>query len=401
MARWEYRAYGAKGEVVSGRVTADSQQDAFSSLERLGLVPIDLKPLIRRTSRSLFAFSSGSPQKNLLFVRQLSTLTGAGVSMIRAVGSLAELQSEEADRKKILAIGEALRQGQSFSDALRQFMPTLPAYVPYLVEVGEATGEMTSALTSAAVQLERDLAQARDIKSALSYPMFLVAFGIAAVSFMFAVVVPQFSSMLEKSDAQLPAISYYVITIGNGLRAHSTEVMLGIALIVALIVLLSRQPKAAAAMFQAVLSLPGIGRVVRLNESSRWASMLAILLTSRVTITDAILVANRIVKDGRLRTSLAQVETALRRGSRLSDALEDFTNIDLRVVEMVRIGEQSGGLDKMLSSAAELLRDEAEASRKRFMALIEPMAVLLIGASIGTIVVGLMLAISSLYDKVL
>ena len=128
---------------------------------------------------------------------------------------------------------------------------------------------------------------------------------------------------------------------------------------------------------------------------------MATLLASRVNITDAILVANRIVKDTRLQASLGLVEQALRRGSRLSDGLEDFTSLDLRVVEMVRIGEQSGGLARMLESAAEFLRSEADTSRKRFIALIEPLAVLIIGGSIGTIVVALMLAISSLYDIIL
>ena len=129
--------------------------------------------------------------------------------------------------------------------------------------------------------------------------------------------------------------------------------------------------------------------------------MLATLLASRVTITQAILVANRIIKDRRLRTSLGLVENAIRRGARLSDSLEDFTTLDLRVVEMVRIGEQSGGLDRMLTSAADLVRAEADNARKRFIAMIEPLAVLVIGGCIGSIVVGLMLAISSIYDKVL
>jgi general secretion pathway protein F len=192
-----------------------------------------------------------------------------------------------------------------------------------------------------------------------------------------------------------------VISTGNALRAHASEAALGLLMIMVVVGLLSRRPGFAAAAFQLTLGLPGIGKVVRLTESVRWASMLATLLASRVTITDAILVANRIVKDSRLRASLRLVENSLRRGTRLSDALEDFTSLDPRVIEMVRIGEQSGRLDRMLTSAADLLRGEAELARKRFIALIEPMAVLVIGTCIGTIVVALMLAITSLYDKII
>ncbi len=321
--------------------------------------------------------------------------------MLRAVVSLADLQTEQKDRDSITSVGAALRQGRQLSDALRQYMPDLPAYVSYLVEVGEATGEMTFALESATTQLERDLAVSRDIRSALTYPIFLIIFGIAAVAFMFAVVVPQFSAMLAKSDAKLPTISYVVITSGNFVRAHVTEFAVTIAALVFLMVVLSRRPAVSEMAHRFVLALPGIGNAIRLTESARWASMLATLLASRVTITDAILVANRIVKDAKLRSSLDLVDTALRRGTRLSDALEDFTSLDVRVIEMVRIGEQSGGLERMLSAAAELLRGEADTALKRFMTLIEPLSVLVIGASIGTIVVALMLAISSLYDKVL
>lgn len=401
MTRWQYRAYSANGEVISGRLSAESETAAFGTLERLGLSPISLRPLVRRTKKHLFKLGGNSQQDNLVFVKQLSTLMTAGIPMLNALASLAELQSDETERLKMVSVGEALRQGRSLSDAIKQHMPALPSYVPYLVEIGEETGDMSQALDSASVQLERDLAVSRDIKAALTYPMFLVAFGIAAVAFMFAVVVPQFSAMLNKSGAALPTISVVVITAGNFMRDHLNEMGLGVVTLVATLALLSRKAWFTEALFQMTLWLPGIGRVIRLNESTRWASMLATLLASRVTITQAILVANRIIKDRRLRTSLGLVENAIRRGARLSDSLEDFTTLDLRVVEMVRIGEQSGGLDRMLTSAADLLRAEADNARKRFIAMIEPLAVLVIGGCIGSIVVGLMLAISSIYDKVL
>ena len=400
-SRWEYRAHASSGKVVRGRVTADTRQTAFNTVERLGLKPIELKPLVRKAKRNLFRSSTSAAQSHLLFVRQLSGLVAAGISMLRAVVSLADLQTEQKDRDSITSVGAALRQGRQLSDALRQYMPDLPAYVSYLVEVGEATGEMTFALESATTQLERDLAVSRDIRSALTYPIFLIIFGIAAVAFMFAVVVPQFSAMLAKSDAKLPTISYVVITSGNFVRAHVTEFAVTIAALVFLMVVLSRRPAVSEMAHRFVLALPGISNAIRLTESARWASMLATLLASRVTITDAILVANRIVKDTKLRSSLDLVDTALRRGTRLSDALEDFTSLDVRVIEMVRIGEQSGGLERMLSAAAELLRGEADTALKRFMTLIEPLSVLVIGASIGMIVVALMLAICSLYDRVL
>ena len=275
MPRWEYRAYGSQGQVVSGRLTADNEKAAFGALEGLGLVPIDLRQTARRTKTHFFKFGGSSPQTNLVFVRQLSSLVGAGISMLRAISALADLQSDETERQKLLAVGEALRQGRALSDALKQHMPALPLYVPYLVEVGEATGHMSQALDSASLQLERDLAVARDIKSALTYPMFLVGFGVCAVAFMFAVVVPQFSAMLAKSDASLPAISVVVIKTGNFLRNHLNEV--GLVLLGAgiLLTLLGRDPRFKAAMFQLTLKLPGIGRVIRLTESARWASMLA------------------------------------------------------------------------------------------------------------------------------
>lgn len=401
MARWEYKAYGKEGATVRGRLTAESEVTAYANLERLGLVPIELHPILRRTKRQYFRSSGNRLEANLLLIRQLANLIQSGIPMLRAITSLSELQADDADRERVQKLSEALRQGQPLSQSLRNIFPALPPYVPYLIEVGETTGEMTAALANAADQLERDLAVSREIRGALTYPLFLVVFGIVAVGFMFAVVVPQFAGMLKKGDASLPTISRIVITAGTGMREYFLEIGMTIAGIAAMLLLLSKRPKAAEAMYQIVLSLPGIGRVIRLTESARWSAMLATLLASRVTITDAILVANRIVKDGRLRRSLDLVESSLRRGSGLADALEDFTSLDLRVVEMVRIGEQTGGLDRMLASAAELLRHEAESGRKRFMALIEPMAVLLIGAAIGTIVVGLMLAISSLYDRVL
>ncbi len=401
MGRWEYRAYSSDGEVVQGRLTAESETAAFTTLEGLSLAPIELKPVVRRTKKHLFKLSPNDPQANLVFVRQLASLTGAGIPLSRAIESIGELQTDETERRRMLAIGQTLRQGRTLSEALQAHHQALPAYVFYLVQVGEATGDLSEALESASIQLARDLAVSRDIRSALTYPMFLVFFGVAAVVFMFAVVVPQFSTMLDRSDGNLPMISHIVITSGNYVRAHLFEAGLVFGLLITLFVVGGRNPQVAALLFQFTLSLPGIGNVIRLTESARWGSMMATLLERRVNITDAIAVANRIVQGWRLKKSLSRVEGALRRGTRLSDALEDFTGVDPRVIQMVRIGEQSGGLDQMLNASAELLRDEAETARKRFMGLIEPVAVLLIGGAVGLIVVGLMLAITSLYDRVL
>jgi general secretion pathway protein F len=400
MPEFRYEAVNADGETLAGRIAAQSEREAQRQIRDRGLIPVTLAPY--RPSAGRLHFRRAPRQRDLiLLIRQLATLLGAGVGIAEALQSLSEGQENPVLGEALAGLERALRQGSAFTPALRSHLPDLPVYVHQLAEAGEATGGLDKALSDAAGQMEYEDRMRQDMRNALTYPTVLVAFGISAVLFIFVVVVPRFATMLKNPKADLPWISDVVITTGMFIYRNTLTVAMVVALLVVVALFAARQPRVRAAMMGLLLRLPLVGSWLRGAETGRWATMLGTLLANRIPLMQALDLARRSLRFPRLRQQMAQVERAVRTGNALSKALTDYTDLERSSISLVRVGEQSGHLPEMLRSLAELYARASQNRMKRFLALVEPAAILLIAGAVGSIVIGIILAITSIYEVAL
>lgn len=397
MSAYEYEAVDGTGKALVGHIKSDTKKEALRLLASRGLTPVSLerqKP--RKNKTSLFSGKRApSPQDYILTVKQLALLLNSGVPLITAVDTLKSQGLHSQLIEAFESMSKALRSGASFSSALARALPSLPGYAFQLSAAGESIGELGPALSDTATQMEYEYQIKQDIKNALTYPAILVSAGLGAVLFIFLIVVPRFSAMLSASKEPLPLLSQVVLS--TGMLLSENKVIVFTALAIALIFLGwgYKQPVARDWMRQNLVTLPLLGSWLKEAELAKWASMLGTMLRHGVDLIKALEFARGTLGIKTISTRMEQVSKQVRAGKSLSIAMRDQETFSDTALSLVQVGEESGELPSMLTSLAKLYEDSGRQRMKRFLLILEPAAIILIGVVIGGIVTAIMLAITS------
>lgn len=394
---FRYEAIDPSGNKVSGSLDAPGEREAARLLAGQGLTVFALreqKPGLLSSRRRRRA----STRELQLVLQEFTTLLESGVALVIALSSLAKSSHHPQLTAAFADMERAVRRGESFSAALRQSQLPVPEYVHQLVHAGEATGRLAESLRSGVEQFEYDQRVSAELRSALVYPTVLVASGIAAVAIIFLWVVPRFGGLLTQHGDRMPALSRWTIGTGVWLSEHVWWV--GLALLAAVVALraLWRQPGVRDLLAERAAALPVLGDWLVEAEVGRWSSTLSALLAGRVELIRALGLAAGSVRLAFLRNRLAQVAKAVKGGSTLSAALREHRALNPTGYDLVAVGEASGELPKLLAALARLYETTGRDRMKRALQLIEPLAIIVIGAVIGVIVTAIILAITSVND---
>lgn len=393
---YQYKALNARRQPITGRIAAESQREAMRLLSGQDLVPLELTEVGLQSQVAPGARKRESHQEKILVIQELATLLESGITLAEAVQSIGETHTDSTLGLSFLKVHAALRGGESFSAALRKGAIAWPDYLHQLIQAGEQTGKLGQALRSAASQMEYDRKVRQDIRNALIYPLILVVSGVAATLLVFLVVVPKFANILRNTRNDIPDISVWVLKAGMFTKEHLGELALGSgALLIVLLALLSN-PAIRARLWEALSRLPLIGPWIRETEVGRWAAMLGILLENRVPLLNALALAASGVSIQSVRGVLDHAHREIRGGKKIAEALAAGGLLSPTAINLIRVGERSGQLDQMLNTLARLYGEASQERLKRFLILLEPIAILLIGSVIGVIMIAIMLAITSL-----
>lgn len=400
MRRYRYQAMNTEGVALDGEIVAASEREAARAVEQRGLMVLSLKASEQQTAASsVFGGRKAKlkAQDIILALQELSTLLGAGVGLADAVSAQARSNPHPRMREAFEGIAAGLRQGQPFSQALAAAKLPLPRYVDTLVRSGEKAGLLAKSLGDASAQMDYDRSVRNEMRQALTYPMVLVLAGIGAVVMMFTYVVPKFATLLRRAD-DLPWLASAVLNTGMFAREYFWWIAAVMVLGGSAIAWWLKRPGARAGLMQRMERLPLLGVWLVEAEVAAWARVLATLLGNRVPMLDALALSADSVGSPRRRARLDEATRAVRAGSTLADALEEQATLSPTGYNLVRVGEQSGELPAMLDSLAKLYRESGRTRMKQFLALLEPIAILLIGGVIGLIMTGIILAITSAND---
>jgi general secretion pathway protein F len=394
MPRFHYQVLNAQGVSLEGMLRADSERDAARQLERRGLSVVEIRS----------GESGGRVQRGrlrhadvILSLQELATMLTSGVSIADAVGS----QALGAHHPRIVAayasMSRDLQRGQAFSATLAKCGLPLPEYVIQLARAGELTGELGRALRDASTQLEYEQQLRNEMRNALIYPAVLVLAGVAAVAIMFIFVVPKFASLLQHAK-DLPLLAWLVLHAGTWTRANFGLLLVLLVLAGAGATWALRKPELRAAAIDKLSRWPVVGPWLVEADTARWAKVLGALLGNKVPLMRALELAQAGLQLPQRRARMGEVARAVRGGASLADALEDHDALTATGYNLVRVGERSGKLAAMLDSLAKLYEEAGRNRMKRVLILLEPIAILVIGSVIGTIILGVILAITSAND---
>ena len=390
-----YEAVSTSGATVTGELEASSSADAVRRLKDRQLMATavvevnqDLRPSAgRRATR----------QDLLVSLHEMVTLLESGVSVAETIESQSLANYPQDLSASYNRMAKEIRQGNSFAAALRLSELKLPEYVYYLAEAGELTGNLAQSLREGVEQFEYEQKLAQEFRTALIYPSVLVASGVAAVLLIFTFVVPKFLPMLERAE-ELPLLSEIVFGAGVLFNQYYYLFFAGIAALVVALGYAAASPAVRQSALDGLAGLPVVGAWIAETDTARWSSVMAALLISRADLLRALELSGRAVKSSRRRARLELVTRDIKAGETLADSLEKAGVLTTTGYNLIRSGEKSGKLPQMMKSVARLYDEGARNRMQRVLALIEPLAILIIGVLIGSIILGVILAITTVND---
>jgi len=402
---YAYTARDAGGKVVKGRIEANSQSAVLSKLRTMGISPISVEESANATGlqRELKIPGLG-PKVGLkdlaVMNRQMATMIGAGLSLIRTLGILAD-QTENPELSRLLnVVKQDVEQGTSLSDALLKHPMAFPPLMIHMIRAGEAGGFLDEALVGTANNFESEAKLRDTIKSALTYPVIVLVMALVAVVGMLIFIVPIFDKMFADFDAELPAPTQFLVLLSNN--------MIWIApLIIVSIVVTSiwwRQNKntdSVRARFDTTLiKLPVFGPLFKKIAIARFSRTFATMLGAGVPILQSLGIVGETSGNWAVEQALKKVQESVRQGKSISGPLSAESVFPSMVVQMIAVGEDSGSMETMLQKISEFYDAEVEATTKALTSLIEPLMIAFLGVVIGGMIVALYLPIFTIYNEI-
>lgn len=392
---YRYEAVDVSGALVNGDLEAASETAAVKDLRTRNLIVTEIKTSAKRTRTG--AGKKATTQDILMSLHEMTTLLESGVSIAETIDSQAEANYPDdlADAYSLMAL--EIRKGAPFSEALQKTNLKLPDYMHQLVQAGEMTGNLAGSLREGVSQYEYDQKMAREFRNALTYPSILVLSGIAAVLIIFIFVVPKFAPLVARSD-NLPLLSQIVLSGGIWFNDNIWFVILVLAALISLGIGAFTNAALRQRSFDLLAELPLFGTWIAETETAKWSSVMAALLASKVDLLDSLELARSAVKTSQRKLKLTRVTMDIRAGESLAAALEKAQVLTSTGYNLIRAGEKTGKLPQMMRSVAKLYDESGRTRMQRLLTLIEPLAILIIGGVVGAIILGVILAITSVND---
>ncbi len=392
--KYSYQAFTRDGELVSGLIDASSQREAQRLLEAQGVSPFQFSSARERVAGIRRRLKQDDVIQAL---DEFCTLLESGVGIAESVEALTQGEYHPVINTFFTHIATRLQSGESLSAAIGSGKLELPSVVMQLVATGEATGELASSLREAVSQLQYDADVRDEFRSALIYPAVLVFSGIGAIILIFAFVVPKFANLVKGND-DMPFLASFVINGGLWFNQNWPYLLAAVLIASAILVTRLRSAQFRARVLNGASRLPVIGAWLDERDIGNWSSAMAALLNNRVELVTALSLARNSVQLEVRRQRLHRVEQAVRGGDALSDALRENRVLSPTAYNLVRVGEKTGRLPQMMRSVSTICEKSRKGRTAQLLALIEPAAILIIGAVIGVMILGVILAITSVND---
>lgn len=392
---FRYKALDSTGMIVEGTSSGRDESEVLHQLEAKSLTVVQLASIHASGNPNAQSKRRASVQEKESALRELATLLTAGIALAEAVDSIGLGYEKSLVGAAFAKIGVEIRQGHRFAHALQEAQLELPDYVYQMVAASELTGKLAKALHDAATQMGYDERVRQETRNALVYPLVLIVTGVAATLFMFVVVVPKFAGLL-KNRSDLPWISEVVLQLGMVVSQNLLWLAMSALVIFFLLVSVLRRPETRDVLITTLSRMPMTGRWLIESQIGRWATVLSILLENRVPILQAMELAKQGVKLPGLRATLQNATRDLKAGGRLADSLRSSGMFAATALNLIRAGEATAELPATLKTLATFYDNASQLRMKRFIVLLEPVAILAVGGAIGIIMVAIMLAITSM-----
>jgi type IV pilus assembly protein PilC len=401
MARYVYRARGRAGVLETGTLEAESERAAAVALRGRGFM---VTSLVRQeeavsATRQVSRFFRVNRMDLVLFTRQLATMISAGLPIVSALRVLEEQSTNVRFKEIIASVRVGIEQGGSLSGEIAKHPQAFFDFYVNTVRAGEVSGVLDTSLSYLADYLERELDLVQRVRTAATYPLLVLSFTMMVALAALIFIIPSFASIFASFKVGLPLITVVMLRVSQLVRQFWWVIVLGIGGLAVGVFVLRSSPAGQRLIDPLMLRVPIMGPIVLKLAYARFGRSLAVVIRSGVPILEGLTavagaLGNRVVGD-----SVERARARMREGQSMADALSASPLMPPMIIQMVRVGEETGAMEDILNKVAEYYEREVDNTVKRFASIIEPVLIIGVGGVVGLVALSVLLPIWSLVSN--
>jgi len=392
MPAFTYTARALNGDLRTATIDAPSRDEVVAQLrrQRLNVVKIDEAAQAANKKKSSGKISM---RDVVIFTRQFSTMINAGLPLVQALDILATQSENQALKDTTKQVVFDVESGNTVADALRKHPNAFSELYVNMVAAGEAGGILDTILMRLAVFMEKNDALVRKVKGAMIYPGVIMSVAVIAITVLLVFVIPVFENMFASVNMALPLPTRIVIGLSRFLKSYWWAVGAGMFGLVYLLKNYYATSSGKLAIDKLLLKAPVLGDVLRKSAVSRFTRTLGTLISSGVSILDGLEITAKTAGNRVIQDAIMESRASIAGGETISAPLKKSAVFPPMVISMIAVGEQTGGLDEMLTKIADFYDEEVDAAVSGLLALMEPMMIVFLGVVVGGMVVSMYLPI--------
>lgn len=413
MPLFTYKAFDRKAnKEVSDSVEASSQVEAIAAIKKQGLLPIEVKEAKSKAAKMVAQGKSkgGSinipgmgagvkPAQVTLFTRQLSTLQDAGLPIVQSLQILTDMQRPGKFKDTISQVTEEVQGGSMLSEAMARHPKIWDRLYTNLVKAGETAGALDAILRRLAEFREKAQKLKKKVVGALIYPVAVLTIAVGILSFIMIMIVPKFEQIFRELGIKLPGLTLLLIDMSNVMGNWWYIILATIVFLVIGTKIFRGTEVGGNIVDRMMLRVPVLGNVVKKSSVARFTRTLGTLVTSGVGFLDALEITRNATPNIVVRNAIQAVRDSVKEGETINEPLRRSGIFDDIVVNMIKVGEETGELDRMLTKIADNYDEEVDAAVAGMMALMEPALIIFMGGAVGFIVIALFMPLISIIEQ--
>lgn len=427
MPNFKYTALDQNGAEKTGFVTADNKIAAMEMVRAQGLLVRECeeskggapaakkkdakKEKGKKQKKEGAKGKAGAPVKQkelMVFTRQLATLIDAGLPLLQSLNVLSKQEPNPNLRATIVALGESVQGGSTFSEALSAYPKLFNKLFVNMVKAGEIGGVLEVVLKRLAEYQEKANRLRSKITSAMVYPTIILVIAVGILTFLMLVIVPKFKEMFEGQNMELPALSQFVFNFSDNCMADDLipfvpNAVFFLALVAAAIVgiaIWKRTPKGGRAVDALVLKTPKIGDLTRVSSVARFSRTFGTLVSSGVPILQALVITRDTAGNVIVADAVTKIHDAVREGESIVTPMSTCGVFPPMMISMVDVGEETGQLPDMLMKVAEVYDEEVDNTVTALTAMLEPLMIVFLAVVVGSIVLAMFMPMMEIIKNV-
>lgn len=423
MANFAYKAVNSKGQSINGVIVAGSRAEAVANLRNQGSRPISLTETKVKSSKGLFGPGKVKLKDLVIFTRELSTMITAGVPLPRALATLSDQMESKAFKEVIEAVNHDVEGGAPLADALAKHPNAFNDVYVNMVRAGETGGILDEILKRLASQVEKDSSIRKKIRSAMAYPVVILAVTVIAFFGIMLFIVPKIGKIFKDlggPDAELPIYTQIMLNVSSFLTGSSImqkvplinnipiigrlpNVLFIIALGFVGLIYLRRYIKTEKGAYRyhgLLLRLPIFGKIIGKIAIARFSRTFSSLMGAGVSVLDSLEVTGRAVGNKVIQKELEDIAQEVKNGQPLGKQLMQAQFFPPIVGQMMTVGEETGKIDEVLVKVADFYEEEVDAVIDGLASIIEPLMIVVLGGLVGIIAASVMGPIASLSKNI-